>query len=284
MDFKHISYERVENIALITLNRPEKLNALTLRMMHELCSAFDQVDADDQVKAALITGAGRAFCAGADLSSGEDTFVDKFDTQDSHPEDYNKDAGGILTLRMFRSLKPIVTACNGASVGVGATMQLAADIRLASTKARFGFVFLNRGIVNDASSSWFLPKIVGISKALELCYSGRIIDAQEASDIGLVSHIFEHEEMLDQSIDFCKNLTQGSAPVSVALARRLFWSSLGDDGPERSHELESQFISSRGKSGDAKEGVKSFLEKRDAKFPNKVSKDLPNDFEKKIEN
>ncbi len=252
--------------------------------MHELCSAFDQVDADDQVKAALITGAGRAFCAGADLSSGEDTFVDKFDTQDSHPEDYNKDAGGILTLRMFRSLKPIVTACNGASVGVGATMQLAADIRLASTKARFGFVFLNRGIVNDASSSWFLPKIVGISKALELCYSGRIIDAQEASDIGLVSHIFEHEEMLDQSIDFCKNLTQGSAPVSVALARRLFWSSLGDDGPERSHELESQFISSRGKSGDAKEGVKSFLEKRDAEFPNKVSKDLPNDFEKKIEN
>ena len=284
MDFKHISYERVENIALITLNRPEKLNAFTLRMMYELCSAFDQVDADDQVKAALITGAGRAFCAGADLSSGEDTFVEKFDTQDSHPEDYNKDAGGILTLRMFRSLKPIVTACNGASVGVGATMQLAADIRLASTKARFGFVFLNRGIVNDASSSWFLPKIVGISKALELCYSGRIIDVQEASDIGLVSHIFEHEEMLDQSIDFCKNLTQGSAPVSVALARRLFWSSLGDDGPERSHELESQFISSRGKSGDAKEGVKSFLEKRDAEFPNKVSKDLPNDFEKKIEN
>ena len=284
MDFKHISYERVENIALITLNRPEKLNAFTLRMMNELCSAFDQIDADDQVKAALITGAGRAFCAGADLSSGEDTFVDKFDTQDSYPEDYNKDAGGILTLRMFRSLKPIVTACNGASVGVGATMQLAADIRLASTKARFGFVFLNRGIVNDASSSWFLPKIVGISKALELCYSGRIIDAQEASDIGLVSDIFEHEEMLDQSIEFCKNLTQGSAPVSVALARRLFWSSLGDDGPERSHELESQFISSRGKSGDAKEGVKSFLEKRDAEFPNKVSKDLPNDFEKKIEN
>ena len=284
MDYKHISYERVDNIALITLNRPEKLNAFTLRMMNELCSAFDQIDADDQVKAALITGAGRAFCAGADLSSGEDTFVDKFDTQDSYPEDYNKDAGGILTLRMFRSLKPIVTACNGASVGVGATMQLAADIRLASTKARFGFVFLNRGIVNDASSSWFLPKIVGISKALELCYSGRIIDAQEASDIGLVSHIFEHEEMLDQSIDFCKNLTQGSAPVSVALARRLFWSSLGDDGPERSHELESQFISSRGKSGDAKEGVKSFLEKRDAEFPNKVSKDLPNDFEKKIEN
>ena len=284
MDFKHILYERVENIALITLNRPEKLNAFTLRMMRELCSAFDQVDADDQVKAALITGAGRAFCAGADLSSGEDTFVDKFDTQDSHPEDYNKDAGGILTLRMFRSLKPIVTACNGASVGVGATMQLAADIRLASMKARFGFVFLNRGIVNDASSSWFLPKIVGISKALELCYSGRIIDAQEASDIGLVSQIFEHEEMLDQSIDFCKNLTQGSAPVSVALARRLFWSSLGDDGPERSHELESQFISSRGKSSDAKEGVKSFLEKRDAEFPNKVSKDLPNNFEKKIEN
>ena len=284
MDFKHISYERVENIALITLNRPEKLNSFTLRMMHELCGAFDQVDSDDQVKVALITGAGRAFCAGADLSSGEDTFVDKFDTQDSHPEDYNKDAGGILTLRMFRSLKPIVTACNGASVGVGATMQLAADIRLASSKARFGFVFLNRGIVNDASSSWFLPKIVGISKALELCYSGRIIDAQEASKIGLVSHIFEHEEMLDQSIDFCKNLTQGSAPVSVALARRLFWSSLGDDGPERSHELESQFISSRGKSGDAKEGVKSFLEKRDAEFPNKVSKDLPNDFENKIEN
>ena len=284
MDYKHISYERVDNIALITLNRPEKLNAFTLRMMNELCSAFDQIDADDQVKAALITGAGRAFCAGADLSSGEDTFVDKFDTQDSHPEDYNKDAGGILTLRMFRSLKPIVTACNGASVGVGATMQLAADIRLASTKARFGFVFLNRGIVNDASSSWFLPKIVGISKALELCYSGRIIDAQEAGEIGLVSHIFEHEEMLDQSIDFCKNLTLGSAPVSVALARRLFWSSLGDDGPERSHELESQFISSRGKSGDAKEGVKSFLEKRDAEFPNKVSKDLPNDFEKKIEN
>lgn len=251
--------------------------------MEELCDAFDVIDNDDKIRATLITGSGRAFCAGADLSGGENTFVKEFDTSEEYPQDFNKDAGGILTLRMYRSLKPIITACNGPAVGVGATLQLAADIRIASTSARFGFVFLNRGIVNDASSSWFLPKIVGISKALELCFSGKIIDANEAKEIGLVSYIFEDDEMLEKSLDYCKDLAKKSAPVSVAMARRLFWTSLGDNGPDRSHDLESIFISSRGKSGDAREGVTSFLEKRPADFPNSVSEDLPKDFLEKIE-
>ena len=279
MAYDTIIYDVEDEILTITLNRPDKLNAFNNIMMNEMIEAFDKADADDNIKAIIVTGAGRAFCAGADLARGGDTF-----NHDSEGEGMRRDGGGMLTLRIFESMKPVIAACNGPAVGVGVTMQCAMDIRMASENAKYGFVFAKRGIVPEACSSWFLPKIVGISKALELCYSGRIIDAQEASDIGLVSHIFEHEEMLDQSIEFCKNLTQGSAPVSVALARRLFWSSLGDDGPERSHELESQFISSRGKSSDAKEGVKSFLEKRDAEFPNKVSKDLPNDFEKKIEN
>ena len=283
MNYKHIKFETQDSVALIKLNRPEKLNAFTLTMMEELCDAFDVIDNDDKIRATLITGSGRAFCAGADLSGGENTFVDKFDTSEEYPQDYNKDAGGILTLRMYKSLKPIITACNGPAVGVGATLQLAADIRIASTSARFGFVFLNRGIVNDASSSWFLPKIVGISKALELCFSGKIIDANEAKEIGLVSYIFEDDEMLEKSLDYCKDLAKKSAPVSVAMARRLFWTSLGDNGPDRSHDLESIFISSRGKSGDAREGVTSFLEKRPADFPNSVSEDLPKDFLERIE-
>ena len=221
MNYKHIKFETHDSVALIKLNRPEKLNAFTLTMMEELCDAFDVIDNDDKIRATLITGSGRAFCA-------------------------------VLLL-------------------------------IASTSARFGFVFLNRGIVNDASSSWFLPKIVGISKALELCFSGKIIDANEAKEIGLVSYIFEDDEMLEKSLDYCKDLAKKSAPVSVAMARRLFWTSLGDNGPHRSHDLESIFISSRGKSGDAREGVTSFLEKRPADFPNSVSEDLPKDFLEKIE-
>ncbi len=284
MNFKHITYKAFGGVGLITLNRPEKLNAFTITMMQELCDALDHTDHDDQIKVVLITGAGRAFCAGADLSGGEDTFVDRFDTSGGHPQDINRDSGGILTLRMFKSLKPIVTACNGPAVGVGATLQLAADIRIASSNAKYGFVFLNRGIVNDACSSWFLPKIIGISKALELCYSGKIIDANEAKDIGLVSYIFTNDELLDQAFAYCNDLTKRSAPVSVAMARRLFWSSLGDDSPYRSHELESTFISLRGSSRDAKEGVNSFLEKRKANFPNTVTNDLPHDFKKELDN
>ena len=283
MKYKHITFEIHDSVALIKLNRPEKLNAFTLTMMQELCDAFDTIDEDDKIRATLITGSGRAFCAGADLSRGENTFVDRFDTSKEYPQDYNKDAGGILTLRMYKSLKPIITACNGPAVGIGATMQLAADIRIASTKAKFGFVFLNRGIVNDASSSWFLPKIVGISKALELCFSGKIINADEAKEIGLVSYIFEDEEMLEKALNYCQEIAKKSAPVSVAVARRLFWTSLGDNGPDRSHDLESIFISSRGKSGDAREGVTSFLEKRRADFPNLVSEDLPKNFLEEIE-
>ena len=283
MKYKHITFEIHDSVALIKLNRPEKLNAFTLTMMQELCDAFDTIDEDDKIRATLITGSGRAFCAGADLSRGENTFVNRFDTSKEYPQDYNKDAGGILTLRMYKSLKPIITACNGPAVGVGATMQLAADIRIASTKAKFGFVFLNRGIVNDASSSWFLPKIVGISKALELCFTGKIINADEAKEIGLVSYIFEDEEMLEKALNYCQELAKKSAPVSVAVARRLFWTSLGDNGPDRSHDLESIFISSRGKSGDAREGVTSFLEKRRADFPNLVSEDLPKNFLEEIE-
>ena len=201
MDFKNILLEQRENIAVLFLNRPNKLNAFTFSMMEEIISALDSLEADDSVHAVIITGKGRAFCAGADLSSGQDTFNPSFDNFAIQERDFRRDSGGILTLRMYKFLKPIVVACNGPAVGIGASMQLAADIRLASDQARFGFVFNNRGIVPDACSSWFLPKIVGISRALELTYSGRIIDAQEALQLNLVSSIHDSEKLLSNALD-----------------------------------------------------------------------------------
>ncbi len=278
MDFKNILLEQRENIAVLFLNRPNKLNAFTFSMMEEIISALDSLEADDSVHAVIITGKGRAFCAGADLSSGQDTFNPSFDDFAVQESDFRRDSGGILTLRMYKFLKPIVVACNGPAVGIGASMQLAADIRLASDQARFGFVFNNRGIVPDACSSWFLPKIVGISRALELTYSGRIIDAQEALQLNLVSSIHDSENLLSNAVDITKKMVQNSAPVSISLTRQMLWRSLESSGPYDAHVIESKAIDSRGASEDAKEGVSSFLEKRPAEFKNKVSSDMPEFF------
>ena len=278
MDFKNILLEQRENIAVLFLNRPNKLNAFTFSMMEEIISALDSLEADDSVHAVIITGKGRAFCAGADLSSGQDTFNPSFDDFAVQESDFRRDSGGILTLRMYKFLKPIVVACNGPAVGIGASMQLAADIRLASDQARFGFVFNNRGIVPDACSSWFLPKIVGISRALELTYSGRIIDAQEALQLNLVSSIHDSENLLSDAVDITKKMVQNSAPVSISLTRQMLWRSLESSGPYDAHVIESKAIDSRGASEDAKEGVSSFLGKRPAEFKNKVSSDMPEFF------
>ena len=278
MDYKTILVEQRDNIAVLFLNRPNKLNAFTFSMMEEMITALDALDADDSVHALIITGKGRAFCAGADLSSGQETFNPSFDDFAVQEGDFRRDSGGILTLRMYKFLKPIVVACNGPAVGIGASMQLAADIRLASDQARFGFVFNNRGIVPDACSSWFLPKIVGIASALELTYSGRIIDASEALKLNLVSSIHDSENLLDNALDFAKNMVKNSAPVSIAVTRQMLWRSLEGSGPYDAHIVESKAIDSRGASEDAKEGVSSFLEKRTAEFKNKVSLDMPSFF------
>jgi enoyl-CoA hydratase/carnithine racemase len=278
VEYKNILLEQQDNIAVLSLNRPNKLNAFTFSMMEEMIAALDALDADDSVHALIITGKGRAFCAGADLSSGQDTFNPSFDDFAVQESDFRRDSGGILTLRMYKFLKPIVVACNGPAVGIGASMQLAADIRLASDQARFGFVFNNRGIVPDACSSWFLPKIVGISRALELTYSGRIIDAQEALQLNLVSSIHDSEKLLSNALDITKKMVQNSAPVSISLTRQMLWRSLESSGPYDAHVIESKAIDSRGASEDAKEGVSSFLEKRPAEFKNKVSSDMPDFF------
>lgn len=275
MDYKNILLEQRDNIAILSLNRPHKLNAFTFSMMEEIISALDALDGDDSVDALIITGKGRAFCAGADLSSGQETFNPSFDDFAVQEGDFRRDSGGILTLRMYKFLKPIVIACNGPAVGIGASMQLAADVRLASDEARFGFVFNNRGIVPDACSSWFLPKIIGISAALELTYSGRILDVKEALKLNLVSSIHDAENLIDNAIDFTKSMVQNSAPVSIAVTRQMLWRSLEGSGPYDAHVIESKAIDSRGASEDAKEGVSSFLEKRAAKFKNKVSLDMP---------
>ena len=278
MEYKNILLEQQDNIAVLSLNRPNKLNAFTFSMMGEMIAALDALDADDSVHALIITGKGRAFCAGADLSSGQDTFNPSFDNFAVQESDFRRDSGGILTLRMYKFLKPIVMACNGPAVGIGASMQLAADIRLASDQARFGFVFNNRGIVPDACSSWFLPKIVGISRALELTYSGRIIDAQEALQLNLVSSIHDSENLISNAVDITKKMVQNSAPVSISLTRQMLWRSLESSGPYDAHVIESKAIDSRGASEDAKEGVSSFLDKRPAEFKNKVSSDMPEFF------
>ena len=278
MDYKTILVEQRDNIAVLFLNRPNKLNAFTFSMMEEIISALDSLEANDSIHAVIITGKGRDFCAGADLSSGQETFNPSFDDFAVQESDFRRDSGGILTLRMYKFLKPIVVACNGPAVGIGASMQLAADIRLASDQARFGFVFNNRGIVPDACSSWFLPKIVGIANALELTYSGRIIDATEALKLNLVSSVHDSESLLTDAVNITKKMIQNSAPVSISLTRQMLWRSLESSGPYDAHVIESKAIDSRGASEDAKEGVSSFLEKRPAKFKNKVSSDMPKFF------
>ena len=272
--YKTIQFEKKEQAAVLTLDRPQKLNAFNLRMLEEMLDAIKYVNANDDIEFLIITGSGKAFCAGADLSSGKKTFDKNFDTRDFHDAEYRKDAGGILNLELYRCLKPVIIACNGDAVGVGATMQLPADIRIASPNARYGFVFANRGIVPDGCASWFLPRVIGISKSLQLCYSGKLIDAEEALDIGLIDYICD-DSVVEYALDKGRALCSSSAPVSIAMTRQMIWSLSGESNPELAHEIESKAIDSRGQSDDAKEGVMSFLEKRKPKFKNKVSSDMP---------
>ena len=247
-------------------------------MLKDLLSIFDYIDSNDSIRAVILTASGKAFCAGADLSAGKDTFNSEFDNSSEYKEDFNRDSGGILALRMYRCFKPILIACNGVSVGVGATLQLAADIRIASSSSKFSFPFTKRGIAPDACSSWFLPRLVGISKSLEWCFSGEMIDVDTALSSGLISYKVEPDELINKSIEIAKKIIKESSPVSVALTRQMIWGLSQKDSPEYAHKVDSKVIESRGKSKDAAEGVMSFLEKREAVFENKVSKDMPDFF------
>ena len=279
--FSEIAYEVADNVATITLDRPEKLNAFTGTMMMELLRAFDLVDADDDVRVVVMTGRGRGFCAGADLSSGGDTFDSDQSKDDARrlgltgSQGQHRDGGGLVTLRMFRCLKPIIGAINGPAVGIGVTMTLPMDIRLASESARFGFVFARRGIVPEAASGWFLPRLVGISQAMEWCATGRVFEAAEALEGGLVRSLHAPDELLPAAYALAHEIADNTSPVSIALTRQMMWRGLGADDPMEAHKVDSPAIAARGASADAMEGVMSFLEKRPAVFPLKVSTDMP---------
>jgi enoyl-CoA hydratase/carnithine racemase len=273
MEFDEIRYEVDEGILTITLHRPDRLNAFTPTMQRELLAAFDAADEDDDVRAVIVTGAGRGFCAGADLEAGGSTF----DYRERGVEDeVPRDGGGQVALRIFASRKFVIGAINGAAVGVGATMTLPMDVRLAAEgAARMGFVFSRRGIVPEACSSWFLPRIVGISQAMEWAATGRVFDSEEALRGGLVRSLHPPDELLSAARALAREIADGAAPVSVALARRLMWDMLGASHPMEAHRADSRAMLSRGQSADVREGVSSFLEKRPASFPDRVSDGLP---------
>lgn len=283
--YETLRYAVEDGVAVITLHRPDKLNAFTVQMMDEMLHALDQVDADDAVRALIVTGEGRAFCAGADLSAGADAFVFEGDEPIVGPDgrlnyaaEGARDGGGRVTLRLYNMLKPVIAAINGPAVGIGATMTLAMDVRLASETARFGFVFAKRGIVPEAASSWFLPRIVGISQALDWCCSGRVFDAAEALAGGLVKAVLPPEDLLPAARALARQYAENTAPVSVALIRQMMWRGLGMNHPMQAHQVDSRGILSRGRSADVAEGVGAFLEKRPAVFPDRVSTDLPDFF------
>ncbi|MQY22504.1 crotonase/enoyl-CoA hydratase family protein [Nocardia macrotermitis] len=267
--------ERDGAVAIVRLHRPDRLNAFTTAMCERLIAVFDETDADDSVRAVVLTGTGRAFCAGADLGGGGETFV-----LDDDPDTGGApaDTGGRVALRIYRSHKPVIVAINGPAAGVGVTMTLPADIRIASDTAKFGFVFTRRGIVPEACSTWFLPRVVGVSTALEWTLSGRMVPASEALERGLVRELVPADRVLDRALELAREMTTGTAPVSVALTRQLIWRMLGADDPRIAHRAESLAIYLRGASGDAREGVESFLAKRVPEFPDRVSDGLPDLF------
>ena len=279
-EFTQILYDVEDNIATITLHRPEKMNAFTHVMLHEMIAAFDQIDADDNVRAVIVTGHGdRAFCAGADLTPDEGGRVfASGETVDSLSDGNVRDGGGMLTLRIYECKKPVIAAVNGAAVGIGVTMQLAMDIRLASDTARFGFVFARRGIVPEAASSWFLPRLVGPQQALEWCYTGRVFGAEEALKGGLIRSIHPAGELLVEARKLAREIADNTAPVSIALTRHMLWRNASMPHPMDAHKIDSRAIYRRSRSGDAKEGIASFLEKREPHYPDTVSADMPDFF------
>ena len=283
MEYSEILYDVTESIATVTLHRPDRMNAFTGTMMREMIDAFDRIDADDDVRAVIVTGSGdRAFCAGADLAAGGATFA-KGGSDVQTEVGVPRDGGGLLTLRIFESTKPVIGAINGAAVGVGSSMTLPMDIRLASDTARFGFVFSRRGIVPEACSSFFLPRLVGISAAAEWCYTGRVFPAAEALERGLVRSVHAPGELLPAAIEIAREIADNTAPVSVALTRQMLWRMLGAHHPMEAHRVDSRGIASRGASADAKEGVESFLDKRDPVYPVRVSDGLPDIFPDYVE-
>lgn len=276
-DYTQIIVDKTAGIATITLNRPDKMNAYTRTMGAEIMAAMDDIDADDDVRAVIFTGSGeRAFCAGADLTpeGGGQVFSDASEVE-SLSDERVRDGGGRLTLRLFESKKPLISACNGVAVGVGATMQLAMDVRLAATNARYGFVFARRGIVPEACSSWFLPRIVGISQALEWCYSGRVFDAEEAKAGGLVRSIHSPDDLLLAARALATEIAENTSAVSVAMTRAMMWRLMNTDHPMEAHKIDSRAIYRLSRGADAKEGIASFLEKRRPDYPGKVSEDMP---------
>jgi enoyl-CoA hydratase/carnithine racemase len=275
MEFSEIRYEVSDHVLQITLQRPDRLNAFTPTMGAELIEAFDRADADDAVRAIIVTGSGRAFCAGADLGAGGATF----DWRERRSGDeFPRDGGGQVALRIFEATKPVIAAINGPAVGVGITMTLPMDIRVAAAGAKIGFVFARRGIVPEACSSWFLPRLVGISQAMEWVATGRVFPAEEARDGGLVRSVHAADELLEVAHGLAREIADNAAPVSVALSRRLLWTMLGASHPMEAHRADSRAMFYRGQSADAREGVTAFLEKRPAQFADRVGDGLPEIF------
>jgi len=275
MAFSTILYEVEDNILTITLNRPDRLNAFNGDMYRDLIKAFDMADADDNVRAVIMTGAGRGFCAGADLAPGGNTF--KGGTATTAPKDVG-DEGGEVSMRIFKSLKPVIVAFNGPAVGVGVTMTLPADIRIAAKNIKMGFVFSARGIIPEACSSWFLPRIVGISKALEWCYTARVFRSEEALEAGLVSSLHEPDELIPAARALAREFVDNTSAISCTVLRHMMWRMLGASHPIEAHRIDTKGIKALGASPEAEEGVAAFLEKRKPNFPGRVSKDLPDFF------
>jgi enoyl-CoA hydratase/carnithine racemase len=270
MTFETILYDQADCVATITLNRPDRLNAVNTTVIRELVAALDQADGDDAVRAVIVTGAGRAFCAGADLGGGGQTFANRSE----RPEDH-RDGGGLVTLRIFDMKKPVIGAINGPAVGFGATLTLAMDVRLASSTAKIGFVFARRGVVPEACSTWFLPRLVGIAQAAEWAYTGRVFSAEEARAGGLVSRVLAPEALLPAARELAREIADNTSAVSVALIRQMLWRMLGADHPREAHRLDSLGMWHTGRSADAHEGITSFLEKRPPRFAGRPSKDMP---------
>lgn len=274
MKFETLKYEVDNGILTLTLSRPDRMNAFNGPMRRELIEAFDQADADDNVRVVIVTGEGRAFCAGADLEKGGDTF-DRTKRKDLDLDETIRDGGGTVTLRIYESKKPVIGAINGAAVGIGVTMLLPMDIRLASTDARFGFVFARRGITMEACSSWFLPRLVGMQQASEWVHTGRVFGAEEALRGGLVRSLHAPDELLPAARELAREIIDNTSAVSATLNRQMMWRMLGADHPMEAHKIDSRAIAYMGESADVQEGVMAFMEKRPAKFSMKVSQDLP---------
>jgi enoyl-CoA hydratase/carnithine racemase len=271
-----IATDLTDRVLTITLDRPDRLNAFTVPMQRELCEVLDEVDANPAIRVVIVTGRGRGFCAGADLGLGGDSFdVSAGSPATGGPPGPHRDEGGLRTLRLFECTKPVIAAVNGPAVGVGATMTLPMDIRLASETARFGFVFARRGLVPEACSSWFLPRAVGINTALEWTITGRVFDAQEALDRGLVRSVHAPDDLLPAAHELAAEVAASTSAVSVALTRQMLWRMLGESHPMAAHRVDSPAIASLGRSADVREGVTSFLEKRPPKFTDQVPADLP---------